>query len=212
MRQMTILAAFALATIGTGIAKADGRPLIWNVSRIGENGVKFRAGLRWPSRMEPSAGVVTKVIADETGTISAVPVSVWGTVLLDSTETQAMLSTAEANLDYDAAAERARFLISEKKSWIESSAMDVVSRRSMSVSAGSDGSAALYASQTVRLEFPALKVAMAATGSADSAARAFTKTISVEKAVFRRVKLTANVSETDRKTSASMRFDYAIKW
>lgn len=210
MRQNFTIYALALFLTGAAAAHADGRPLIWNVSRVGDNGVQFRTGLKWPSAMEPSAGVVTQVLADNAGAISAVPVSLWSSVVLNSYQGPAASVTAKASLDYDAAARRTAFLLSEKRSWIETGSMNVVSRRSLGLKAGAD--VALAASQTIKLEFPAWNAAFSATGTADTAARTFTKSVAVEKAIFRRVKLSAHVSETDHLTTAGVKLDYSIKW
>jgi hypothetical protein len=212
MQKTFLMATLALFVSGSQLAHADGRPLIWSVSRIGDNGVKFRTGLRWPTAMEPSAGITTQVDADENGAISAVPVSVWTSLLIASQETAASKVSTLANMNYDAISRRAEFLVSEKRSWIETAAMDVVTRRSVGLAAGGDTRIALAASQSLRLEFPALNVAFAATGSADTNARTFTKSLSVEKALFRRMKVTANISESDRVAAAGLRLDYSIKW
>lgn len=212
MRKSRIIYGLGLFLAGAGAAHADGRPLIWNVSRVGDNGVQFRTGLQWPSPMQPSAGVVTQVLASEAGAISAVPVSIWSKVVLDQSQSAAASITTQASLDYDAIARRAAFLVSEKRSWIQTGTLNVVSRRSLGLNAGGDAASSLAATQTVKLEFPMWNAALSATATADTAARSFSKSLAVEKAVFRRVKLTADVSETDHVTTASVRLDYSIKW
>ena len=212
MRRNGIIYGLAWLLGVTGVAHADGRPFIWNVSRVGDNGVQFRTGLQWPTPMQPSAGVVTQVLASDTGAISSVPVSFWSSVVLDQSQSPAASVTTQASLDYDAIARRAAFLVSEKRSWIQTGTLNVVSRRSLGLDAGGDASGSIAASQTVKLEFPAWSAALSATGSADTAARTFSKTLAVEKAIFQRVKLTADVSETDHLTTASVRLDYSIKW
>lgn len=205
----TVLGFFAF---GQGTAHADGRPLIWSVSRVGDNGVKLRTGLKWPTAMEPSAGITTQVDADQSGAISAVPVSVWTSLLIASHETAASQRLTRADMNYDAISKRAQFLVSEKRSWIETSSMDVVTSRSVGLQAGGDAQTALAASQSLRLEFPDLAVSLAATGSADTLAKTFTKSLSLEKSLSGQLKVTANVSQTDRVATAGLRFDYAIKW
>ncbi|MCD2171751.1 hypothetical protein [Rhizobium sp. C4] len=212
MRNKYLVAALALVAFSACEAHADNRPLIWDVSRIGDNGLKLRTGLQGSSTMEPTAGVTTEVLADDAGAISSVPLSIWGSILLHSSRSPASLRTTQAAMDYDANAGRARFLLSEKRSWIETAAMDVVSRRTVALSAGAEGKAGIAASQTFRLEFPDLGAAFATTGVADSGARTFTKAISIEKKLTRRATVTASLTETDRQPTASLRFDYSVKW
>jgi hypothetical protein len=212
MKTLRMIAIFSVAMTIADMAHADGRPLIWNVSRVGDNGVKLRTGLQGDGRAEPSAGLTTQVLADDTGTISAVPVSIWGRVLLSSSNSPASQQTAQAQMDYDADARRARFLVSEKKSWIETAVLDMVSRRTVTVAAGGGGEAGIAAAQTLRLEFPQAGAALATTGSVDSAERSFTKSLSVEQTLYPDLTLTASLSETDRLTTATMRVDYSVKW
>jgi hypothetical protein len=113
---------------------------------------------------------------------------------------------------FDAKEGRAQFLLSEKRSWMQSSSMDVVSRRTLALTTGAEGKAGIAASQTFRLEFPDLGAAFATSGAADSGARTFTKSLSLEKRLSRRATVTASLSETDRLPTASLRFDYSIKW
>lgn len=212
MSNKLLLAALAIVVFGAHHARADGRPLIWDVSRIGENGVKLHTGLQGQSSLEPSAGVTTSVLADNAGAVSSVPLSVWGSILLYSSRSAASRQTTQADMSYDAAAGLTRFLVSEKRSWIENPAMDVVSRRTVSLTAGAEGKAGIAASQTLRLEFPEIGAALATTGAADSGARTFTKAVSIEKKLSRRATVTASLSETDARPAASLRFDYAIRW
>lgn len=206
------LAALAIMVCCAHQAHADNRPLIWDVSRIGDNGLKLRTGLQSSDSLQPSAGVTTEVLADDTGAISSMPVSVWASILLHSSKTPASLRTAHAAVEIDAKEGRAQFLLSEKRSWMQTSSMDIVSRRTLALTAGAEGKAGVAASQTFRLEFPDLGAAFATTGTADSGARSFTKSLSVEKRLTRRSTLTASLNETDQHATASLRFDYAIKW
>jgi hypothetical protein len=212
MRKTHYLAALAISLCGAQHAHADSRPLIWDVSRVGDNGLKLRTGLQSSDTLQPSAGVTTEVLADGAGAISSVPVSIWGSILLHSSKSPASLRTTRADMDFDAKAGRAQFLLSEKRSWMQTSVMDVVSRRTLALTAGAEDKAGLAVSQTYRLEFPDLGAAFATTGTADSATRTFTKAVSVEKKLTRRATVTASLSETDRTPTASLRFDYAIKW
>lgn len=212
MHKHVATTALAIFVSGGQLAHAEGRPLIWNVSRIGDNGVKFRTGLQWPSQLEPSAGVTTKVLADENGAVSAVPVSLWSSIVIANRQSPASARSTRAEMNYNAESRRAEFLLSEKRSWIESTDMDIATLRTVGVATGGEARTALAASQSLRFEFPALNVAFAATGSTDTAARTFTKSLSVEKALYRRVKVTANVSETDRAATAGLRLDYSIRW
>lgn len=212
MRTKLLLTMLALAAGGAHQAHADSRPLIWDVSRVGDNGVKLRTGLQGSSDLQPSAGVTTEVLANDTGAVSSMPVSIWGSILLHSSNSPASLRTTQADMDLDAKEGRAQFLLSEKRSWIQSTSMDIVSRRTFALTAGAEGKAAVAASQTFRLEFPDLGTAFATTGTADSGAGTFTKAVSVEKQLTQRATVTASLSETDQQARASLRFDYAIKW
>lgn len=212
MRKKYHLAALVFVFCCAHQAQADNRPLIWDVSRVGDNGLKLRTGLQSSDTLQPSAGVTTEVLADDTGMISSMPVSVWASILLHSSRTPASLLTAHATMEIDAKEGRAQFLLSEKRSWMQTSSMDIVSRRTLALTSGAIGKAGVAASQTIRLEFPDLGAAFATTGSADSGARTFTKSLSVEKQLTRRATLTASLNETDQHPTASLRFDYAIKW
>lgn len=212
MRNKNRLAALAIVLCGAHQAHADNRPLIWDVSRIGENGLKLRTGLRGSDALQPSAGVTTEVLADDTGMVSSMPVSVWGTLLLQSSKSPASLRAAHAAVEIDAKEGRAQFLLSEKRSWMQSNSMDVVSSRTFALTTGADSKVGITASQTFRLEFPDLGAAFATTGTADSGARTFTKSLSLEKRLTRRATLTASLNETDQRPTASVRFDYSIKW
>lgn len=212
MRNRLHLAVLAIVFGGAAQAHADNRPLIWDVSRVGDNGLKLRTGLQSSDTLQPSAGVTTEVLADGTGAISSVPVSIWGSILLHSSKSPASLRTTRADMDFDAKAGRAQFLLSEKRSWMETSTMDVVSRRTLVLTAGAEDKTGVAVSQTYRLEFPDIGAAFATTGTVDSAARSFTKAVSVEKKLTRRATVTAGLSETDRTATASLRFDYSIRW
>lgn len=212
MRKRHHLAALAIVICGAHHAHADNRPLIWDVSRIGDNGLKLRTGLQGSDSLQPSAGVTTEVLADDTGAISSVPVSIWGSILLHSSKSPASLRTTRADMEFDAKEGRAHFLLSEKRSWMQTSSMDVVSRRTLALTAGAEGKAGVAVSQSYRLEFPDLGAAFATTGTADSGARTFTKSLSLEKHITRRATLTASLNETDQQPTASLRFDYSIKW
>lgn len=212
MRMKHRLVALAIVVSAAHQAHADNRPLIWDVSRVGDNGVKLRTGLQGSSTLQPSAGVTTEVLANGDGAVSAVPVSIWGSILLNASKSPAALRTTQADMDFDAKEGRAQFLLSEKRSWIQSSSMDVVSRRTLALTAGAEGKAGVAASQTFRLEFPDLGTALATTGTADSGAGTFTKMVSVEKQLTQRSTVTASLSETDQQAKASLRFDYSIKW
>ncbi len=212
MRNKFHLATLAIVFCAAHQAHADSRPLIWDVSRIGDNGLKLRTGLQSSDALQPSAGVTTEVLANGVGAISSVPVSIWGSILLRSSQSPASLRATQADMDFDAQEGRAQFLLSEKRNWMQTSSMDVVSRRTLALTAGAEGKAGVAVSQTYRLEFPDLGAAFATTGAADSGARTFMKSLSVEKHLSRRATLTASLSETDRQPTASLRFDYAIKW
>ena len=212
MRNKYLWAALAIVFGGAHQAHADNRPLIWDVSRIGDNGLKLRTGLQSSEQLQPSAGLTTEVLADQTGAISSMPVSIWASILLHSSSSPASLRTTRADMDFDAKEGRAQFLLSEKRSWMQTTAMDVVSRRTLALTAGAEGKAGVAVSQTYRLEFPDLGAAFATTGTADSGARTFTKSLSLEKRLTRRATLTASLNETDQHPTASLRFDYSIKW
>jgi hypothetical protein len=212
MRNRHLLAALAIMVCGAHQAHADNRPLIWDVSRVGDNGLKLRTGLQGSDALQPSAGVTTEVLANDTGAVSSMPVSIWGSILLHSSQSPAALRTTRADMAFDAKEGRAQFLLSEKRSWMQSSSMDVVSRRTLALTTGAEGKAGIAASQTFRLEFPDLGAAFATSGAADSGARTFTKSLSLEKRLSRRATVTASLSETDRLPTASLRFDYSIKW
>lgn len=212
MRNKYHLAALAFVFCCAHQAHADNRPLIWDVSRIGDNGLKLRTGLQSSDSLQPSAGVTTEVLADDTGAISSMPVSVWASILLHSSRTSASLRTAHATVQIDAKEGRAQFLLSEKRSWMQTASMDIVSRRTLALTTGAEGKAGVAASQTFRIEFPDLGAAFATTGTADSGARSFTRSLSLEKRLSRRATLTASLNETDQHPTASLRFDYAIKW
>ncbi|HWU60484.1 MAG TPA: hypothetical protein VN112_00520 [Ensifer sp.] len=212
MRNKHRLAALAIVLCGVCDAHADSRPLIWDVSRIGDNGMKLRTGLQGFGTWQSSAGVTTEVLADDSGAVSAVPVSIWGSILLHSSKSAASLRTARADMDFDAKEGRAQFLLSEKQSWMQTTSMDVVSRRTLALTAGAEGKAGIAVSQSYRLEFPDLGAAFATTGTADSDARSVTKSLSVEKQISRGATLTASLNETDQQPTATLRFDYSIKW
>ena len=84
MRNKYRVAALAFVLCGAPQAHADNRPLIWDVSRVGENGLKLRTGLQGTDTLQPSAGVTTEVLANDAGAISSMPVSIWGSILLHS--------------------------------------------------------------------------------------------------------------------------------
>ena len=212
MRNKYRVAALAFVLCGAPQAHADNRPLIWDVSRVGENGLKLRTGLQGTDTLQPSAGVTTEVLANDAGAISSMPVSIWGSILLHSSTSPAALRTTRADMDFDAKEGRAQFLLSEKRNWMQTTSMDVVSRRTLALTAGAEGKAGVAVSQSYRLEFPALGAAFATTGTADSGARTFTKSLSLEKSLSRRATLTASLNETDQHPTASLRFDYSIKW
>ncbi|MET3612995.1 hypothetical protein ABID16_001300 [Rhizobium aquaticum] len=212
MRNKYHLAALAIVFCCAHQAHADNRPLIWDVARIGDNGLKLRTGLQSSDSLQPSAGVTTEVLADGTGTVSSIPVSIWGSILLHSSRTPASLRTAHAAVEIDANEGRAQFLVSEKRSWMQTPSVDIVSRRTLALTAGAEGKAGVSASQTFRLEFPDLGAAFATTGTADSGARSVTKSLSIEKRLTRRATLTASLDETDQHPTASLRFDYSIRW
>jgi len=212
MRNRNLLAALAIMFCGAQQAYADNRPLIWDVSRVGDNGLRLRTGLQGSDALQPSAGVTTEVLANDSGAVSSMPVSIWGSILLHSSKSPASLRTTRADMDFDAKEGRAQFLLSEKRSWMQTTSMDIVSRRTLALTTGAEGKAGIAASQTFRLEFPDLGAAFATTGAADSGARTFTKSLSLEKQLSRRATVTASLSETDRLPTASLRFDYSIKW
>lgn len=210
---LAVLASLSAPLIA-GKARADDRPLIWEPSRIGENSVSLKTGVRLPEMLTPTIGVVTQVNATDTGAVTSAPVAVWGSVVLATGSARASSSSKKVDFNVDADSTNVKIRYVEQNGWIENPDLNVVSSRSATYRSkpGTDHKA--QATQSIKLEFPSDKVSFGASGTvyAYSGSVGFVKALSMDKQLAPKVDLTASVSQNDTKPAAQLKIGYSTKW
>lgn len=208
-------AGVLLATVFSSLpVHAEDLPLIWDVSRLGENAVSFHTGVRLRSRFSPSVGADASIIASDKGAISGqgLPLRLWGNVKLSEQRMPAESREMILAAAYDPKAGASTLSLTRLRTWIATPSIDLQTSRVLEARAAGGEGTGVVARQTLRISLPDIRAALVSEGFVDPAQRVMAGSFSVEKSLMGDVTVSASVDDVLSRPSATFRAGFQRTW
>lgn len=204
-------AAIAEIVLGlqAGMALAEDRPLVWNVTKSGGRDFAFRSGVALDSSGRPSFGVesnMTVASAELPGT-SVAPVRLWGEVSLASAES----NTSILRGGFDARIGKGSIGLDQTRSSVPMGSLDLTTTRSLKADGLGEGVTNLVALQSVTLSFANLDAAVVAAASVETVGNNAVS-LALRKSLASGASVSASVKGVSGGAEATFRARLARKW
>lgn len=212
-------AAFSLAVIANislvaSAEASDGdKPLIWSVTRAGQNGVAIRTGVQLRTDYAPQFGVDTSLLPAKTGVLDAdtVPITMWGSFTLDGV----MIGPGDPltmKADINPLLHSVGLSLQAERSWGVSPDVDISTTSILRAGRSSGEGAGLSASQRLDLAIPDWSASLYSEAGVDSVDNHATGTVGLDRNFFKNVNVSASVTNVFSGPAPLFHAGYTHQW
>lgn len=209
-----ILTATAHFGMVTKAQASDGdKPLIWSVSRAGQNGVAIQTGVQLQTDYAPKFGVDTSLLPAKTGVLDAgtVPITLWGSIRLDGVTIgpgDPLIIKADANPLLG----NAGLSLQVDQSWGVSPDLDLSTTSILRAGRVSGEGAGLSANQRLDLTIPDWNASIYSEAGVESVDNQRSGSVGVDKNFFKNVNVSASLSNVLSGPAPLFHAGYTHQW
>ncbi|KQR73917.1 hypothetical protein [Rhizobium sp. Leaf341] len=209
------VAWLAFASVAHIPAASAADRLIWQPTRMGDNGLHLRMGVKLPAIGEASAGADLAVAATRSGRVEDAPVDVWVRAASRSGVRTAVVTSRSIDGSFDPRSGSGHVDVSTTRTRILSEAFDLERIRGVNLFCSDHLKRcdAVTVHQAARLTSLATGTAIVAEGQYASDTRGITHLVRVEQQITRKMNMTAVLAAPfETKRQASIGLSYAFTW
>lgn len=209
-----ILTVTASSAIMTEADASDGdKPLIWSVSRAGQNGVAIQTGVQLRTGYAPKFGVDTSLLPAKTGAIDAgtIPTTIWGSIQLDGV-TIGPGDPLTVKADINPLLGNAGLSLEAERSWGVSADVDISTTSTLRAGRERGEGAGLSANQRLDLTIPDWNTSLYSEAGVDSVDNQTTGSIGMDRNFFKNVNVSASLTNVFKGPAPLFHAGYTHHW
>ncbi len=208
---VTLLCGFGFVSLA--IASDTDRPLIWNVSRSGQNGVAIQTGVQLQNEFAPKVGIDTSFVPNKTGAMNAatMPIKIWARMKLAGIEDGAG-NPLTVNADVNPVLGDGGVSLEASRSWDITSDLEMASTSVVQAGNSNGEGRGLSASQRVDFTMPDWQASFYSETTVDSVDKVPTASVGLDKSVFQNVNLSASFADVLAGPKPAFHAGYQHRW
>jgi hypothetical protein len=197
------------------VVRADDsdRPLIWSVTRSGQNGVAIRTGVQLQTDYSPKIGIDTAMIPTKAGTVDAdtLPIKLWARFKLEGLDLGPN-NPVTLNADANPNSGNTGVSLEANRSWRVSPELELASTSVLRASQVRGTGQELSATQRINLSIPDWTASLYTEAVVDSVDSQTTGSIGMKKSVFKKVNLSASFTNVFAGVEPNFHAGYQHRW
>lgn len=202
-----------LTSIADAYASDGDRPLIWSVSRSGQNGVMLRTGVQLRNSYEPKVGIDTSLIPKKSGEVDAntMPIKLWAKIRLEGFDVGPG-SPVMVNADVNPTLGNGGVSLEASRSWNVSPDVELASTSVLRASRVHGEGQGLSATQRINLSVPDWSTSIYSETVIDSVDSQTTGSVGLNKDIFKSVNLSASLGDVFAAPRPAFHAGYQHRW